>query len=333
MSGGEWREFGHGAATYPLDDAAPNTEPLLQRADPALWMALQFLPFVLDAEIGDAWAAYAALAGFPNQQIINTTASVEPVPALYSDRIRFPFFTIYRKSETLLPHTVAYDKSVSVWEYAYVLPALMPKQQEKLAPILRTVVRVIARFLRRGWHPDFQSGAPVLLNAGVMSSRLVDAKYDRYAPLVAEPKANDEQFHRAVLGSIEVVERDMPVEDAFPTMSGASVSVGLQHSDGTVVEDVAVAELGPAPTITSITPNSGTKLGNTPISIVGTNFASPMRLNIGGIDVPTSVVSSTLMTATTPPHDAYPTYMADVIATNLQGQSARVSAGFTFTSP
>ena len=58
-----------------------------------------------------------------------------------------------------------------------------------------------------------------------------------------------------------------------------------------------------------------------------------MQLNIGGVDVPAFVISSTLINATTPAHAAYPTHMADVIVTNLEGQSARVSAGFTFTSP
>ena len=86
----------------------------------------------------------------------------------------------------------------------------------------------------------------------------------------------------------------------------------------------------PAPTVSSIAPNSGPAAGGTPVTISGTNFASGATVAIGGAAATNVVVnSSSIVTATTPAHAAGP---ADVVVVNADRQSATLSTGFSFTS-
>ncbi len=334
MTLGEWGEWGHGALVLPLEDSEAATITLLELADPALEATLRFLPAVLHLQLGAALAAYALRDGIVISNAVLTSANVEPLPALYADRTRFPFFALYRKSEAHTGHTLSWDKSTAEWEFAYVLPALMPAPQERLVPILHAVARTIGKALRLGFHPLYEDGAEVLKDAGIMSARLGPVRYERYERMASAAGNNAEQFFRAIVGTIEVVERDVTVDGAFEAMTGGNIAVHELSGDGTTVDDVAMAEALPPPTITSVTPNSGTKAGGTTVAVVGTHYKAPMTLTVGGIDVPATVVSSTALTAVTPEHAAYTTFMAELVVTRtVDGQSARVPAAFTFLTP
>ncbi len=87
----------------------------------------------------------------------------------------------------------------------------------------------------------------------------------------------------------------------------------------------------PAPTVTSVSPNSGSIDGGTAVTITGANFVSGATLTVGGTaatDV--TVVSSTSITATTPAHSAG---AANVVVTNSDGQSGALSSGYTYGNP
>jgi len=330
---GEYGEWGHGGLRLPLDATGVDSVSLLTLADPALAAALAFLPAVLDLQIGAALRAYALRERISISAAVLSTANVEPVPALYADKTRFPFFALYRKGELTTGHTIGRDKSVAEWEFAYVLPALMPVAQQRLAPILHAVVGTLRTALRVGWHPLYLGGAKVLKDAGIMSSRLGPVRYERYERLTTGAPGGNDQFYRAVLGSIEVVERDEAVVGAFPAFTGTNVITDEQAADGTKVLVSSEFTARVAPTLTSITPNSGTKAGGTSVTVAGTGFFAPAKLTIGGVEVIATVVSSTSATAVTPPHEAYPTFMADVLFTNGDGQTARMPAAFSFTTP
>ncbi|MET3995868.1 hypothetical protein ABID65_007540 [Bradyrhizobium sp. S3.9.2] len=57
-----------------------------------------------------------------------------------------------------------------------------------------------------------------------------------------------------------------------------------------------------APTVTSVSPNSGTAAGGTAITITGTNFTGATSVAIGGTAVAFTLVNSTTITASTPAH-------------------------------
>ncbi len=88
---------------------------------------------------------------------------------------------------------------------------------------------------------------------------------------------------------------------------------------------------GPAPTVTSISPNTGSTGGGTFVTITGTNFQTGATVRIGGSPASSvNVVNSTSINAVTPAHSAG---AVDVVVTNPDTQSGTLSNGFTYTQP
>ncbi len=89
--------------------------------------------------------------------------------------------------------------------------------------------------------------------------------------------------------------------------------------------------LGPAPTLTSLTPTSGPSTGGTAVTITGTNFVAGATVTFGGTAATgVTVVSTPAITATTPAHAAG---AVSVVVRNPDSQSATLSNGFTYNPP
>ena len=91
-----------------------------------------------------------------------------------------------------------------------------------------------------------------------------------------------------------------------------------------------------APSVTSITPNTGSTAGGTVVNIIGTGFQNGATVKIGGIPATdVSVVSSTSITAKTPigPASEQATTPRDVVVTNPDGTTATLTRGFTYFVP
>jgi IPT/TIG domain len=92
---------------------------------------------------------------------------------------------------------------------------------------------------------------------------------------------------------------------------------------------------GPIPTPTTplviaVSPNSGTTLGGTPITITGENFAAGAQVSVGGAAATNVIVTSlTTLTATTSTRSAG---TVEVTVT-LNGRSGSLPAGFTYVAP
>ena len=87
----------------------------------------------------------------------------------------------------------------------------------------------------------------------------------------------------------------------------------------------------PAPTVSSMSPNSGTTNGGTSVTITGTGFISGATVSLGGTSATNvSVTNSTTITAVTPAHAAG---TVNVVVTNPDGQSGTLLNGFTFSPP
>jgi RHS repeat-associated protein len=86
---------------------------------------------------------------------------------------------------------------------------------------------------------------------------------------------------------------------------------------------------GSAPTVTSISPNSGTTAGGTAVTITGTGFLSGATVTFGGTAATgVTVVSSTSITATNP---AYSAGAVNVVVTDSNGSGTSTN-GFTYSS-
>ena len=86
-----------------------------------------------------------------------------------------------------------------------------------------------------------------------------------------------------------------------------------------------------APTVTAISPPSGSTSGGTSVAITGTGFASGAAVSLGGTAATNvTVVSATSITATTPAHAAG---MVNVVVTNTDSQNGTLTNGYTYSSP
>lgn len=86
----------------------------------------------------------------------------------------------------------------------------------------------------------------------------------------------------------------------------------------------------PAPTVSSITPNSGSTAGGTSVTISGTGFISGATVTIGTAATNVNVVNSTTITALTPAHAAGP---VNVVVQNPDSQSGSLTNGYTYAIP
>jgi hypothetical protein len=86
----------------------------------------------------------------------------------------------------------------------------------------------------------------------------------------------------------------------------------------------------PAPTITNITPNSGSTEGKATVTILGTNFSNDAAVSFGGtpaLDV--KVIDATSIIVMTPAHEEG---SVDVVVTNPGGQSTTSAGAYTYNA-
>ena len=121
-------------------------------------------------------------------------------------------------------------------------------------------------------------------------------------------------------------------EDRAVTATGSYNATAALTSPGPWIMQL-VAFRTPAtnpPTVTSISPVSGSTAGGTAVTITGTNFAAGATVTFGGTAATNVVVvSATQITATTPAHAAG----AVTVTVTVSGQSANLTNGYTYVAP
>ena len=101
--------------------------------------------------------------------------------------------------------------------------------------------------------------------------------------------------------------------------------------DSVASSSVNVVPVSGPPTVTSISPTSGTTAGGTSVTITGTNFVAGATVTIGGSSCTSVVVvSSTSITCTTPAGTAGAQNV--VVATGVS-PNATLAGGFTYVAP
>ena len=119
---------------------------------------------------------------------------------------------------------------------------------------------------------------------------------------------------------------------ATPAKTAGTASVLVTTPGGTNAANTLFTYSAPSvvPTVTSISPTSGTTAGGTSITITGTNFTGATGVTIGGTAATNvTVVSSTSITATTPSGTAG---AKSVLVTTAEGTNT-ANTLFTFTAP
>lgn len=117
-----------------------------------------------------------------------------------------------------------------------------------------------------------------------------------------------------------------------PAHGAGTVNVSVQNPDAqtaTALNAFTYQFVPPTPIITEISPSSGSVDGNTPVVIVGSNFAPGLTVKFGGSNATSlTYFNSSYITLVTPAHSAGP---VDVTLVNPDLQSVTVSNGYTFT--
>jgi hypothetical protein len=115
-------------------------------------------------------------------------------------------------------------------------------------------------------------------------------------------------------------------------LKGGTFQVEANAPGKVIFDNFEVANnTAPAPTVTAISPTSGTTSGGTSVTITGTGFSAGATVSLGGTSATSvMVVSATSITATTPAHAAG---AVNVVVTNTDTQSGTLSNGFTYSLP
>jgi IPT/TIG domain len=107
-----------------------------------------------------------------------------------------------------------------------------------------------------------------------------------------------------------------------------TLDVGITNPDGQTASQANAFTYLP-PTITSISPSSGSTAGGTGVNIIGTGFAPDAIVTFGGSPATNlSIFGQSQISASTPPHAAG---LVSVVVTNADGRTA--SGAFTYVLP
>ena len=107
-------------------------------------------------------------------------------------------------------------------------------------------------------------------------------------------------------------------------------TITITNPDGqfkTSASGILTVAMGPVPSVTAISPTSGTAAGGTAVTLTGTDFVSGAGVTIGGVAATgVNVTGATSADAVTPA--LTPGTLNDVTLTNLDNQSGTLSDGF-----
>ena len=119
-----------------------------------------------------------------------------------------------------------------------------------------------------------------------------------------------------------------------PAHAAGAVSVIVTNTDAqsnTLAGGYTYAAPHAAPTVTAITPNSGTTNGGTAVTITGTGFLAGASVKLGGSSATgVTVVNSNAITAITPAHAAG---AVSIVVTNTDAKSGTLTNGYTYAGP
>jgi hypothetical protein len=121
-------------------------------------------------------------------------------------------------------------------------------------------------------------------------------------------------------------------EDKIVTAAGSNSATATLTASGAWVMQMAtfLAVAGPVPTVSSVSPNSGSTAGGTAVTITGTNFATGAAVQFGSTAATNVVVvSGTQITATSPAGSAG----AVTVTVTVGGQSGSLGSAFTYIAP
>jgi|GEM_PF-2458408 hypothetical protein len=238
---------------------------LLGNCDPTLQGMLAGFAWVLDYQLGAAWAL--AAQGFGGGEIVNATYAVEPIPETARRTWRWPCLIAWRGESRFGERTLMYDDHECDINLVYALPPMSLEFIERLSHIRVAVMRCCRMFVEEHGHAAYTAGGDNWLETiGVDSLALVDAEEgDVFEQM------DGQQRHVGLHMSLVMKEREMLYDTDISDRTFGDYTVAL---DDGVSEQLDVVEFyagGPLPVVAITAPvASFTKSVGQTLTISGT---------------------------------------------------------------
>ncbi len=234
----------YGGLSLPL--AASSSNSLLVDADPAVYLALDFLAAMIRQYVGARLVAEAAAAdcGAPITNAVMTTLPYPPGPFLMQEQMPLPALFLFRHTSKNDYATLSRSHATGMLECNYVLPALSGAQAEKILPIRHAIELLLADRIENGQDdaytpPGGSLGEPVWLRAGIERIDFGDVTYggfegvgSLYLPALTMTTTIKER-HKGAPGIV---------------LTGVRDRVTVRDADGTTTDPIVDSNLTPITT-------------------------------------------------------------------------------------
>lgn len=233
--------FDYAGVSFPLPSAT--TTALLEQADPAVYLALDYCAFAIRTYIGERLVAEAARADCKADisDAVKSKFPYAPGKYLMQEHMPLPALFLFRHTSKNDYKTLSRSHSDSTLELNWVLPALSAAQAERIMPVQHAVEFVLAHMIERGQDdaytpPGGSLGEPVWLRAGIERIDITDFTYGAFAGV-------GDLYLPALTMTLLVKERHKG--EAGSPIATVHAQVPIRAPDGTTTEPIVESDLSP----------------------------------------------------------------------------------------
>ena len=340
--GQPYGSFQVGGTVYPLRSDIT----FLQAADPAIFYMLDFYTYLIQTYVGAAMIQAVNLSGAPIlAPVMQRYPTLPNVTQMAENQFKFPLLCIGRTRSKGRRKTMGWEDQRGLFDLLYSFPPLTAGQSESLVPMLEAIKEVLqhkttqsfdANYTPPGgtagqspWGLQFASVEEI----GFGQDQLGESDIAEHGYLPHDGNL----FFPCLKMHGYILERDMYVRTGAGPFTGADIDGALASADGTVIDKFVQAATQVAPTVTGVSPATGSHLAGTAVTVTGTGFLSgvtPGRawVLVGGYPATNVVwVSSTSITCTTPAASGASSAAVPITVLNRDGQIGVLPNAFTFT--
>ena len=330
--------FQVGGTVYPLRTDIT----FLQAADPALFFMLDFFTYLITTYVGAAIIQAVNLSGAPVLAPVMQRYPGLPNPTqMAENQYKFPLLAIGRTRTRGRRKTIGWEDMRGLFDLMYVLPPLTAGQGESLIPMLEAIKEVLQHKTTQSfdvnytppggtagqspWGLQFASVEEI----GFGQDQLGESDVAEFGYL---PHAGNIYFPTLKMHGY-ILERDMYVSNGVK-FTGGDVDGALVAADGSGTIDKFVQySSAPAPTITSVSPQSAAHAGGATLTLTGTGFLPGVpNIFVGGLSATSpTYVSATSATCVVPASAGASATPVAVALLNRDGQAGSLAAAFTYT--